>query len=363
MKSSHVLKLAPCLSTGTATTSTAASVSTWAKYRVRKRRIATSARLNPQGIAPSTLYTSDVSLPMSSPLPKINHAVSFPWLLSVERPRSPLSPLEMSELAVSRHIPQPVLKSLSDRLTSSLVTRLLTPKTLDSIATGARQAVVTVTDALSSPEPSRELPRFCTMPLWSRYISEFETLEKDGVDLCLRITDVHNVDIDQFYLRFGDECAFYQDDYPLSASNILSQRQVDEFERSAQHSRQRYSLQRWLGVTLGVSRNSGFPSPSILPVFANNTDFPFRCRVDVRVNASIEYRLNQTVESSCNPRTLINDKASRTIILTFETPHFSGREEAHTSNWRWMLADIDRLLESEQQRRKDRALLEQSRHV
>ncbi|KAJ1920697.1 hypothetical protein H4219_001096 [Mycoemilia scoparia] len=366
----------PALSRLTRINTQLARASTQTKGEIKKRRIATSARLTPQEIS-SLFYNSEVEVPVAAPLPKINHAVSFrkyhmqvsatAWILSQERPRTPTPELQITCAPLLQNLPQSLLKSLSNHVNSVLFYRLLGPNVKDDVFVGAYHATKAITRAISSQNPLESLTRLCTESLWSRYLSELEILKKDNVDISLEVEQINAISLDQIQLFFGKESAFSQESFPLVKSECLQQQALDQYERNVQYSRHRYQLQKWLNLVVGSSHHSGARMPVISALYNLNST-PFKCRLDVRINAKINYSLKQkssrktdrsSVKRSC---TLVDDKAARDLVLTFESPHFSDRSQAQKEGWKWMLADIDQLLACEQQRRRDRHMLEQTRH-
>ncbi|KAJ1647908.1 hypothetical protein LPJ64_000794, partial [Coemansia asiatica] len=66
------------------------------KQATKPRRLATSARVWPDGFVKPALYDEDTPIPRCETYPTSYHMGLFPWLLSAERQRIPMEDLEVS---------------------------------------------------------------------------------------------------------------------------------------------------------------------------------------------------------------------------------------------------------------------------
>ncbi|KAJ1956799.1 hypothetical protein GGI12_005209, partial [Dipsacomyces acuminosporus] len=338
------------------------------------RRLATSARILPDGFVRPALYDEHTPIPRCESYPTTYHASFFPWLLSAERQRIPYDDLQglragtgsytNSSSSSSSHsyssstvleavagcLPRSVRRYLAHSLNMHIAARALGSQAIEDVAAGAARALPRVAQLLSdassgSLASAEELSRVFTQPLLSRFTNELHRLNEDSVRLVLEVGAVNSAAIRQIRTQLGPSEAFAALGLPaaaqlhpaklgkpataaapaaVSAAAPLSSLRVGL-------ARQAYHVTGFLGV---VHAAPSEPAASAASALHNSLTAsllrsklpPARVRVDVELNIDMRYRLIRTHKATSeydrrseSPNAIVDDNATRNLMLTLES--------------------------------------------
>ncbi|KAK9760479.1 hypothetical protein K7432_015442 [Basidiobolus ranarum] len=167
-----------------------------------------------------------------------------------------------------------------------------------------------------------QLKNNLTPKLYERYVSEFENLSKQNATV--------NLD----FIRLYD--GFVKDVW------------VIEGPKKALTDTENFVRRQTCTYTLAYHKK-GLESESFakyVEFISKESDKGICFKVDVEVDADMHFQLEQ------KDKTLVDDKARRSIIMSFETEYFEPANKL-TEAWNdgtfaWRVSDIDRLLEYEE---------------
>ncbi|KAJ1746116.1 hypothetical protein LPJ58_005829 [Coemansia sp. RSA 1591] len=282
------------------------------------------------------------------------HGGSFPWLLSAERQRTPMEDLETSALLHAKDIRQnagigdgavsaavgvlPLLarRTLAYTLNMRVARAALGAAAMDSVCDGAAAVLPRVASLLSSAsrcdvDAPEELSRVFTGPLLAHYMRDLDRLRRDHVRLDLKVHSVENPRLQHLRTHTGPEAAF-------AALNGAAQ--VSSLRAGLTRQKYRYTS------VLGATHAAPYKTPlswSAAMMAAIGGQAQVRVRIDVELMVHMRYRLIN--KHNGVDKTIVDDDATRNLVLTLESTAVDAAEDQPQFEWR--VADIDYLLSSE----------------
>ncbi|KAJ2719948.1 hypothetical protein GGI07_004913 [Coemansia sp. Benny D115] len=394
------------------------------KEATKPRRLATSARILPDGFVKPALYDENTPIPRCESYPTSYHMVLFPWLLSAERQRTPMQDLNSSvvnstsEQSVDKNsrcadasqpgllglvvqmLPMPMRRSLAHSLNLRIAQQALGMRALDEVCEGAAMALPSIARLLSSvsdestPEATAELlAHMFSAPLLARFTSDLARLRRDDVQLALDVRRVNSARVHQIRTQTGPPEAF------AALSSLMQPHPPQTPAASLRMGlvRQSYRFSSMLGAThaapvsddasrSSVSREHAARDSllsSSLPLSswtrgmwaALTGQANVRVRVDVELNVDMRYRLiglhsgpSGYDQYNGTTKVIVDDDATRNLMLTLEstpiesapTSDGSGSGASMQQAFEWRVADVDYLLSSERRIKQE---LEEARSI
>ncbi|KAJ2629908.1 hypothetical protein H4R22_003041 [Coemansia sp. RSA 1290] len=318
----------------------------------KARRLVTSAQILPEGYVKPALYDENTPIPRCEAYPSTYHMGSFPWLLSAERQRTPMEDLDahaQSNCAMAAAVqlmPLAARRRLAHTLNMRIAQAALGASAIDGVCEGAAAVLPRVASLLSGAsrgdsDATAELSNIFTSPLLARYMRDLGRLRDDHVQLKLEVHGIDSAYIRQLRTQAGPEAAFAALNGAAQVSSLR-----------AGLTRQQYQYTSILGATHAAAEHSS-PSWSTAMMAAMSGQVPVRVRVDVELMVNMRYRLigRHTAPSKHDrhngtTKVVVDDDATRNLILTLESTTVSGTDEQ--PHFEWRVADIDYLLSSEQ---------------
>ncbi|KAJ2492497.1 hypothetical protein IWW37_001402 [Coemansia sp. RSA 2050] len=283
----------------------------------------------------------------------------FPWLLSAERQRIPADDLEVHAASahdehwkracvggggavekILRYAPLPVRRRLAHGLNMHIARAALGTQAIDDVCRGAELALYRVTALLSrassagGQEAEAGLAQVLTRALLDRYTEDLRRLRADHVQVELDVAGVHSASIHQLRTQSGSVEALAALEAAVVAETAAAASGSAESRLSALRvglAKQSFRFSRTLGAVRAAPATTSA---------CEGLGEAVRVRVDVELGVDMRYRLVGGQEA---PRTIVDDNATRNLMLTLE----STRQEGQGSKLEWRVADIDYLLSSE----------------
>ncbi|KAJ2700729.1 hypothetical protein FB645_004903, partial [Coemansia sp. IMI 203386] len=209
------------------------------KQAAKPRRLATSARVWPDGFVKPALYDEHTPIPRCEAYPTSYHMGLFPWLLSAERQRIPMSDLEASKSsgssslmshdrqtfsvkgsefmsAAAQWLPLSARRHLAHKLNMHMARRVLGDQAIVSVCDGAAMVLPNVARLLSAISDgsaaqaavSASLSGIFSPLLLARFTSDLERLRRDNVQLALEVRRINSSRIHQIRTQAGPAEAF-----------------------------------------------------------------------------------------------------------------------------------------------------------
>ncbi|KAJ1846122.1 hypothetical protein LPJ73_004630, partial [Coemansia sp. RSA 2703] len=346
----------------------------------------------------------DTPIPRCEAYPTSYFTGSFPWLLSAERQRIPMSDLEDTKptsgnMATSncksvdakrardgdavlarfaQWLPIAVRRRLAHTLNTYIARQALGQQAMDEVCAGAAMVLPSVARLLSSissgkpdgPDMAGSLAAMFSPPLLARFSADLARLRRDNVQLALEVRRINIARIHQIRTQTGPAEAF--ESLTCLQTSLSPQTSNTGGVTSSLRAglvRQAHRFSNMLGVTHAAptARATGFTDNGSLTALsswaggvwaASQGCTDVGVRVDVELNVDMRYRLigchsgpSEYDRHNGTSQVIVDDDATRNLMLTLESTHHKdsneGKDNKDCQSFVWRVADIDYLLSSE----------------
>ncbi|CAG8474435.1 8198_t:CDS:2 [Ambispora leptoticha] len=277
------------------------------------------------------------------PPEKTGYSITFPWVYNVS-PENGKHPQRIKQYPYKPPNFWTSLLSIMPFYLNYNIARWIAVRTLkdstspayfpDEFMSGASLGLVQVCKALSTPPDREGLEQMFTTRLFERFSAELDILEAEKSAVSIKITKIHDSQIQDVWLTMGPRHAFTRKNGEFDVLHFMTLK--IGVRRSSEEGNWNYFRNK---LAKSVVEGIGF-------------------KVDVAFDVDVIYALK-----SAKDETLIFDQCRRILVVRFESPYFEPserilemrKEDSLVSlGWNWRVGDIDYLLESEDLEKEER---------